>query len=701
MKPTVQESQTAHTWIAKHLLSADVADLPFSFRYGEQSSAALLGACSRRHETRALDANRTEHALVFSDAATGIEVRCVATEYHDFPAVEWLLNFKNGGTVNTPVLSDIQAVDTVVEPESAPWGTQFTLHYSRGALASPGDFTPLKRVLNPKATFRVQPGGGRSSSEYMPYFNLEIGSAGVVAAIGWTGEWAFRAARVENRVQLQAGMALSHFTLYPGEEVRSPRILLVFWEGERLRGHNLLRSLILAHYRPTANGRPVGGMMCTHTWGSMRIAQHLDNISQVLRHELPIEYYWIDAEWFGKKMPWWEQNGNWDPNPALYPEGLKPIGDACHRTGKKFLLWFEQERVCPDTPIWEEHPEWLLLIDEKDACWSWPKWLDFDDPTWYPAEINRNRISGGEGLFNMGDPAACRFMTDLVSDRITEFGIDVFRQDFNIAPLAFWRANDARLSPVKQDRQGITEIRYVEGMYAFLDELQRRHPHLVIDNCASGGRRLDLEMIRRSVTLTESDSARNTLAQQCQGYGIRLWVPLAWMHDGDIRDNDYELRSRMGVHLGINLIDNKVATPWTTPETPRPMSDDLPFDAMKRKLEQYVKIRHLFLGDYYPLTEFSTTQDAWMACQHDCGDLGEGLVMAFKRPLSPFDTACLQLHGLDPCADYDVTQLDTRETKRVPGRTLLERGLEVHLPGKPDSALIVYRRCPDDVKKGS
>ena len=56
--------------------------------------------------------------------------------------------------------------------------------------------------------------------------------------------------------------------------------------------------------------------------------------------------------------------------------------------------------------------------------------------------------------------------------------------------------------PITQDRQGITEIRYVEGMYTFLDELQQRHPDLIIDNCASGGRRLDLEMIRRSVTLT-------------------------------------------------------------------------------------------------------------------------------------------------------------------------------------------------------
>jgi hypothetical protein len=89
-----------------------------------------------------------------------------------------------------------------------------------------------------------------------------------------------------------------------------------------------------------------------------------------------------------------------------------------------------------------------------------------------------------------------------------------------------------------------------------------------------------------------------------------------------------------------------------------------------------------------------------MACQHDRADLGEGLIVALKRPLSPFDTARFLLHGLDPDAEYDVTHLDTGATQRLPGRALLERGLEVHLPGKPDSALIVYRRRSQNRTKG-
>lgn len=102
MTPTPQESRAASAWTARHLLSPDVAGLPFSFRCGQQTSSEWLGACLRRYETRALDANRTEHTVAFSDPATGLELRCVATEYHDFPAVEWLLSFKNSGSANSP-----------------------------------------------------------------------------------------------------------------------------------------------------------------------------------------------------------------------------------------------------------------------------------------------------------------------------------------------------------------------------------------------------------------------------------------------------------------------------------------------------------------------------------------------------------------------------------------------------------------------
>ena len=60
---------------------------------------------------RKLDEHRTERTSVWTDPATGLQVRCVGIEYDDFPTVEWTVHFKNTGANDTPILSDIQAVD--------------------------------------------------------------------------------------------------------------------------------------------------------------------------------------------------------------------------------------------------------------------------------------------------------------------------------------------------------------------------------------------------------------------------------------------------------------------------------------------------------------------------------------------------------------------------------------------------------------
>ena len=47
-------------------------------------------------------------------------------------------------------------------------------------------------------------------------------------------------------------------------------------------------------------------------------------------------------------------------------------------------------------------------------------------------------------------------------------------------------------------------MKHVAGLYEFLDALLAARPHLLVDNCAGGGRRMDLEMLKRSVTFWRS-----------------------------------------------------------------------------------------------------------------------------------------------------------------------------------------------------
>ena len=95
----------------------------------------------------------------------------------------------------------------------------------------------------------------------------------------------------------------------------------------------------------------------------------------------------------------------------------------------------------------------------------------------------------------------------------------------------------------------MTEIRYIEGLYAFWDALHEQHPGLLIDNCASGGRRLDLETISRSAALWRSDfQCRpdfNPAGMQGQTYGLSSWIPLSAAVTR--RSDAYRFRSGLGV----------------------------------------------------------------------------------------------------------------------------------------------------------
>ena len=167
--PAPEEIAEVHRWIAAKTVSL-AADPPFSFIYGGTRSAMLLKQWPVKRETHPLDSQRTRHTLTYTDPKTLLSVRWVATEYHDFPTVEWTLAFKNEGTADTPLLSEIQAVDTRFQRGKEG---EFRLHYNTGSPAAPNDYEPHARLLGPKTTERIATSGGRSTNSNMPYFNVE------------------------------------------------------------------------------------------------------------------------------------------------------------------------------------------------------------------------------------------------------------------------------------------------------------------------------------------------------------------------------------------------------------------------------------------------------------------------------------------------------------------------------------------------
>lgn len=653
------------------------AELPSSFVLEDEFSYEFLHRWPVKITEQGGEPGVHIREVLRTDPETGLTLRCSVREFDGHTAVEWTSFLKNTGSRDTPILGDIQALDTFF----APFEGEPVLHYARGATCSMDDFQPLKRVMNVGACVHLQPGGGRSSSDYLPFFNLQLApNRGVIFGIGWSGEWAATFERSdEGSVRVRIGQALTRLRLHPEEEIRTPLVLALFYEGEPVDGQNALRRFILEHHRPRVNGQPIELPVFLGNWGGTPAEMHLSNIDAIAAHDLPAEFYWIDAEWFGQG-PWYLTVGDWNPKADLYPDGFRPISDRLHETGRKLLLWFEPERVCQGTVWYEDLSDWLLEIPVQKRHHNWGQ--SQHDPEWVRWESQRNQIGEGDRLFNLGIPKARQFLTDHIAERIEQFGLDCYRHDANIAPLEFWRHAGAH------DRQGMAEIRWVEGLYAFWDELLRRFPHLMIDNCASGGRRIDLETLSRSTPLWRTDYPGNLTGKQCHTYGIASWIPLN--STGAVNpacDSDYALRSTFSATLCSGLF---VAGDLAQAE---PVSASFPFDRAKAALAQYRSVQRFFVGDYYPLSCYSQAADAWMAWQFHLADASEGMVQAFRRPLSPHEEATYPLRGLDPAAEYEVLDIDEQTTRRCSGRRLLETGLRIAIRERPGAVVITYRKA--------
>jgi alpha-galactosidase len=228
---------------------------PFSFQYGNRSSAELLPEWQLQHHSRRPARSLTLHTFTYIDPATGLQVECECTLFEDFPSIEWLLRVRNTSTQETPVLANLQAIDTALTG-----ATHWKLHRARGSSADKDDFAPMVDDLTPGKTVHLAPVGGRSSNTVaLPFFNLQTDNGGVAFAIGWSGQWAADFWVEEgNTLRLRSGMERTHLKLHPGEAIRTPRILLMFWQGDdEFVGFNRFAPVFVATPR-AATSRQAG-----------------------------------------------------------------------------------------------------------------------------------------------------------------------------------------------------------------------------------------------------------------------------------------------------------------------------------------------------------------------------------------------------------------------------------------------------------
>ena len=642
--------------------------VPFSFVYDGQHSSAFLSGWKHEVRDERIDATQRRHILTFTDPQTGLEVRAVTTIYLDTPGVDWTLHFTNTGPRSTPVLEQVKAVAVSMAP---PGGSSppvlhrlngNTREYRDGSWFFTGDdWLPVDEPLPPGKRIDLAPIGGKPAQGIGPFFNLEWAGGGVITAIGWSGQWAATVEHTaEGRLHVQAGIQTLHLRLQPGETIRSPRILQLYWQGDHGESYNQFRHTMFAHILPRVNGElvvpPVAYLSTAFYEG------HYATEAIILRHVrgaagLGFEYFWVDAHYFRGGFPNGVGHYGFPLERVLdlerLPRGLKPVSEAAHAAGMGFLLWFEPERVAPGTALAVEHPEWIVSLAD-----------------------------GRSGLLNLGLPAAREYMTRYLIAAIREYGVDCLRIDFNIDPLPFWQLLD-RQNP---DRVGLAEIRYVEGHYRMWDEIRAAYPQLFIDNCASGGTRIDLETCARSIPLWRTDATidplwdfdfnQAALQNQVMTAGLSRYVPFST--SGMMGVMPYWFRS--GFNAGTSYCEDV-----RSPSYPR--------DLLKQGIAEGKRIRQYFFGDFYPLNEVTVDPDAWTVLQYHRAVEGEGMVLAFRRHQAESSTFLCALHQIQDDAAYDVRfayDYTPGEVVRMSGADL--QHLQLEIAGCPGSLLVEYAR---------
>ena len=601
-----------------------IAGIPFSFVYGGKTSAELLPTWKCETKDEQPDATRTVRTLSFADPETGLVVKAVATIYRDTPGVDWTLYFSNNSSKPTPILEKVRAVDVSLAP---PLGKPVTLRRVRGCHHEAGSWQPIEQELAPGMQVAFGAHGGRPAKVDSPFFTVDWGDGGVITSVGWSGQWNGSVASLANGMRIEAGMEFLHASLQPGESIRSPRILQVYWQGGNAdEAHNQFRRTMLAHIVPQRDGKPVFPPIAhlSTSFYELNATDEASTLSHLAALDgLGFEAFWLDAYWHRDGFP--AGIGNYGfpldrvSDPLRFPRGLKPVTDAVHQKGLKFLLWFEPERVSAGSDIAREHPDWLINVDGDQGFNS--------------------------ELFNLGNPAALEFMTRYLKAAIKEHGVDILRIDFNIDPLPFWQEVNAK----NPDRVGISEIRYVEGLYQMWDGLRAEYPGLDIDNCASGGMRVDLETVSRALTLWRTDYTiepllrkdydEAALRNQVMTAGLNRYLPFSV--SGQMGASPYHFRS--GFNGGIAFCEDT-----------RPA--DYPREQLRDAIVEGKRLRKYYMGDFYPLSDVTTDPRDWTVMQYHLPETHEGAVIGFRRHKSPFTAIQCELKSIDPAATYEVTR---------------------------------------------
>ncbi len=655
--PTQAEFDRASSFLNDYILdSVNTGKCAFNFNVDGTSFADSVKEWQSNTETSDSE-NSTDYTVTFTKPGDPLTVTVYASLYKHYPIAEYTVWLKDTGSGKTGQISDFYGFDgNVGEFEE---GSEVRLTTFQGSHEANSSFN-VETIPFGKGSKKIMSGvSGKPTFSWSPYINFQWenknalwGKEGMFISTGWSGQWSTSVSNSGTTVSVQTGQEKFDLYLNPGEDVRSPLMSMLFWEQDIMRCQNMWRRWVYNEVMYHPNGEPIKTSLAGNTAQDTNLTieatteNQVEAIKKWVEYGFDIDAWQMDAGWYESANGQWIQTGSWSPNSKRFNGSLAEIGQTLADNNIRFILWYEPERVQGGT-------EWATQFAGTDFL-----------------------LTRGGNLFNFSSDEATDWIIGYMTNHIKSNKVSVYRQDCNISVSAgglvdYWIHNDDK------GRLGYTENKYIRNYLRYFDAMNELTGDIV-DGCASGGKRQDLESLKRSAALWRDDACYDATLTQCQSWGINFFIP--YSGHGSLEQSVSSMQYTFRSNLTPSML-----LPWRLGSV---NAGNL--DLHKKMISEFRKYSDYLTKDYYPLSEYSEDSSAWMAWQYSDPETTSGIIQVFRRGDSTEVRKTYYMNGLDPEKTYHVEDIDTGDFIELTGQQLMCDGFTVTLATTVSAPIFYY-----------
>ncbi|MFN8148520.1 MAG: alpha-galactosidase [Candidatus Nanopelagicales bacterium] len=338
---------------------------------------------------------------------------------------------------------------------------------------------------------------GRTSHEVQPTlmagtrcFAQESGEVWA-AHLGWSGDHSVRAEVLPDGRRFLALAELllpGEVRLAPGTTYAAPALHAAY-SASGLNGiSDAFHEHVRARPRHPRTPRPV----LLNTWEAVYFNHDLDELKRLAdaAAKVGVERFVLDDGWFRGRNDDTTSLGDWYVDTAKYPDGLEPLISHVTGLGMQFGLWVEPEMVNPDSDLFRAHPDWVLGVEGVEQV------------------MGRHQL-----VLDLARPEVSAYLYDRLDALLSAYDIAYLKWDMN---------RDLVAAGGRDGAAGVHA--QTLALYDLLDAVRRKHPHVEIESCASGGGRIDLGIGARTDRFWTSDS-NDALERQSIQRGASYLMP--------------------------------------------------------------------------------------------------------------------------------------------------------------------------------